>query len=334
MKLIIGTGSSGLISLGWEKAHWNKKLQHLEDGSFVCHVLAIMAVVENDDIFYFDECKYKWSENCLLKVLINPDWDIPQESIFPLRMLTKYWGIDTGFPEKDLELTEAMEMAAGASFKLSNTGDFDSLDKPLAKKRGTSGLQELSQTGYTSELPSSSEEDMVITSVVPPSIPTSNRFMPLEEKPAPGSAHLAVTVVVRLTFGFSMESALTVMKEASPTWPVLLVKKADWTNLKAVKIALHKEMASWLPLTDSSTRYPLIKLYHWNLVYSSSEPGMHLVILTLNPVFTKHTRRWLLAYRFYGPQLLQDCEKLDPKWSFIEQLPMRSQYEPREAHHE
>jgi hypothetical protein len=115
-----------------------------------------------------------------------------------------------------------------------------------------------------------------------------------------------------------MESALTIMKEASPTWPVLLVKKADWTNLKAMKIALHKELASWLPLTDSLTRYSLIKLYHWNLVYSSSEPGMHLVILTLNPLFTKHTRRWLPAYRFYAPQLLQDCENLDPKWSFIE----------------
>jgi hypothetical protein len=42
----------------------------------------------------------------------------------------------------------------------------------------------------------------------------------------------------------------------------------------------------------------------------------------------------LSAYRFYAPQLLQDCEKLDPKWSVIEQLPMRSQYEPQIAHHE
>jgi hypothetical protein len=43
---------------------------------------------------------------------------------------------------------------------------------------------------------------------------------------------------------------------------------------------------------DSSKKYPLIKLYHWNMVYSSSEPGLHLVILTLNPLFTKHTRSW------------------------------------------
>jgi hypothetical protein len=334
MKLTIGTGSSGLISLGWEKAQWTEKWQYLEDGSFVCHVLAIMTVAEDDDIFYFDECKYKWTEACLLKVLINPNWDIPKDSIFPLRLLTEYWGIDTSFLEKDSELSEAMEVAAGASFKLSNTGDFDSPDKPLVKKRGTTGPQELRQTGYTSGLPSSSEEDLVVTSVVLPAIPTTNRFTPLEEKAVPGSTHLAITVVVRLAFGLSMESALTVMKEASPTWPVLLVKKSEWTNLKAVKIALHKELATWLPLTDSSTRYPLIKLYHWNLVFSSSEPGMHLVILTLNPLFTKHMRRWLPAYRFYAPQLLQDCEKLDPKWSVIEQLPMRSQYEPQIAHHE
>jgi hypothetical protein len=203
MKLIIRTGSSGLISLGWEKAHWTEKWQHLEDGSFVCHVLAIMTVAEDDDIFYFDERKHKWIEDCLFKVLINPDWDIPQESVFPLRLLMEYWGIDTDFPEKDPELTEAMKMAVGASFKLSNTGDFDSPDKPLIKKRGTSGPQELSQTGYTSELPNSSEEDLVVTSVVLSSIPTSNRFIPLEEKAALGSVHLVVTVVVRLASGLS-----------------------------------------------------------------------------------------------------------------------------------
>ena len=293
-----------------------------------------MIVVEDDDIFYFDECKHKWIEACLLKVLINSDWDIPKDSIVPLRLLAEYWRIDTGFSEKIWRaLLEAMEVVAGASFKLSTTCYFDSSDKPLAKKRGTTSPQELSQIGYTSKLPSNNEEDLVVMSVVLPSIPITNRFTLLEEKAVPRSEHLAVIVVVRFAFGLSIESAFMVMKEASPTWPVLLVKKSV-DKLEAVKIALHKELSTWLSLSDSSTRYPLIKLYHWNLVFSSSEPGMHLVIFRLNPLFTKHTKRWLLAYRFYALQLLQDCKKLDSKWSFIEQLLMRSQYERQIAHHE
>jgi hypothetical protein len=153
MKIVIGPGSKGLISLGWEKAQWTEKWQQLEDGSFVCHVLAIMKVEEDDDIFYFDESKHKWMEDCLLKVLINPDWDILKNSIFPLRLLTEFWGLDIGFPEKDRELTEALELVVGASFKLGINGEFDSPDKPLSKKRGTTEPQEPSQAGYRSEMP-------------------------------------------------------------------------------------------------------------------------------------------------------------------------------------
>jgi hypothetical protein len=42
MKFIIGLGSAGLISMEWERALWREKWQQLEDGSFICHVLAIM----------------------------------------------------------------------------------------------------------------------------------------------------------------------------------------------------------------------------------------------------------------------------------------------------
>jgi hypothetical protein len=60
-------------------------------------VLAMLEIQEDDDIFYFDECKHKWTEEDLLKVLINPDWDIPADSVQPLRMLVDYWRIDTCF---------------------------------------------------------------------------------------------------------------------------------------------------------------------------------------------------------------------------------------------
>jgi hypothetical protein len=113
-----------------------------------------MQVPKDDNTFYFDECKHKWTEATLLKVLINPDWDIPKESVPPLTMLTEYWGIDTNFPERDPELAEELEVATGTSLPLSTGGDFDSPDKPLTKKRGTGEPQELSQAGHNLEMPS------------------------------------------------------------------------------------------------------------------------------------------------------------------------------------
>jgi hypothetical protein len=170
-------------------------------------------------------------------------------------------------------------------------------------------------------------EDTVVTHVVLPS--TSNVQPQPEQSNAaptqpPSNIFIKVMVVVRLACGQPTESILVVAREGGPVWPVLLVRKTDWTNLKLVKVALHKELASWLPLTDSSTKYPLVKLYHWNLVYNSSKPSLHLVILTLHPQFTKHTRRWKPAFRFFAPHLLQVFESLDPKWETIEALPMTS----------
>jgi hypothetical protein len=70
------------------------------------------------------------------------------------------------------------------------------------------------------------------------------------------------------------------------------------------------------------------------MVYNKSEPGLHLVVLTLHPQFTKYTRRWKPTYRFYALQLLHNFESLDPRWGFVEKLPMTSQYAQEESHHE
>jgi hypothetical protein len=71
-----------------------------------------------------------------LKVLVNPNWDIPNESIFPLIMLTELWGIDLSFPDVDRELATVLEVAIGTPLPATGPGDFDSPDKPLQKKRG------------------------------------------------------------------------------------------------------------------------------------------------------------------------------------------------------
>jgi hypothetical protein len=97
IKINIGLGSHDTIVRGWESAQWTERWQQMEDGSHTCHVLAMLEIQEDDDIFYFDECKHKWTEEDLLKVLINPDWDIPADSVQPLRMLVDYWRIDTCF---------------------------------------------------------------------------------------------------------------------------------------------------------------------------------------------------------------------------------------------
>jgi hypothetical protein len=228
-----------------------------------------------------------------------------------------------------------MELAIGTSFPIVNLGDFDSPDKPLAKKRGISGLQEIMKEGVNIAPTSCSDEDMVVTKVTMPPVASLLPKTPhVEAMSTSDSAFLPVIVVVRLTCGTLTESVLIVFKDTIPMWPTLLVKKRDWVNKRVVKIALHKELAGWLPIMDSSLRHLLIKLYHWNMVYSKSEPGLHLVVLTLHPQFTKYTRRWKPAYRFYAPQLLHNFESLDPRWGFMEKLPMTSQYATEESYHE
>lgn len=335
VKINFGPGCNDIISRGWETAQWSEKWQHMEDESHICHVIALLDIKEDDDTFYFDKCKHKWTEEDLLKVLINPDWDIPPESIQPLMMLADYWGIDTSFPENDPELAEALELATGASFPLQHQGDFDSPDKPLAKKRGIAGPGELMQEECNTPQACSGDEELLVTKVViPPVSLILPRTPPAPVPPNNDNAFLPITVVVRLACGTLTESVLIIALKQEPIWRVILIKKKDWSNKKAVKSTLHRELASWLPVMDASLRHPLIKLYHWNLVYSSSVPGMHLVILTLHPQFTKFTRRWKPVYRFYAPQLLHNIDSLDPSWSFIEKLPMASQYAQTDSHHE
>jgi hypothetical protein len=115
----------------------------------------------------------------------------------------------------------------------------------------------------TTATPCSSEDDTIVTKVTTPSTPP---FLPRTPPTAIIStmekAFLPVTVVMRLACGTPMESVLLILKDTELTWPVLLVRKKEWTNKRAVKIALHKELASWLPVMDSSLRHPIIKLYH------------------------------------------------------------------------
>jgi hypothetical protein len=266
-------------------------------------------------VFYFDECKHKWTEDILLKVLVNLDWDIPAESLFPLVMLAELWGMDLSFPDNDPDMAVALEVTSGANMPTIGPGDFDSPEKPVHKKRGRTAIEERMQEEFSAEHPSSSQEDTVVTNMVLPRM-LSSTSQPAQSgtMPPPNNIFIKITVVVRLACGQTSESVLTVARETGPEWPVLLVKKMDWTNMRTIKAMLHKELASSFLLTDSSTKYPLVKLYHWNLVHSSSEPGLHLVILTLHPQFTKYTRRWKPELRFYTPHLLHVFESLDPKW--------------------
>jgi hypothetical protein len=133
-----------------------------------------------------------------------------------------------------------MELATGTSLPFTHPGDFDSLDKPLAKKRGISGLQEIKQKEVNTASASCSDKDMVVTKVTMPPAPSLlPTTPPVAALSTSDSAFLPVTVVVKLACGTPTESMLLIFKDATPTWPVLLVKRRDWVNRRAVKITLH-----------------------------------------------------------------------------------------------
>jgi hypothetical protein len=115
-------------------------------------------------------------------------------------MLTEYWKIDTGFPEANPKLAEALKVATGTSFFLILAGEFDSLDKPLTKKRNTGGPQESILVGNSLETPSNSEDDMVVTGVVVPTALTPRPTLRYNLA-STDNAHILVTVVVRLACG-------------------------------------------------------------------------------------------------------------------------------------
>ena len=88
---------------------------------------------------------------------------------------------------------------------------------------------------------------MVVTQVVLPS--TSTDQPQLEQLsatlvPPPNNSFIKVTMVVRLAYGQPIESVLVVVQEEGLEWLVLLVRKADWANMRVVKVAFHKELAS------------------------------------------------------------------------------------------
>jgi hypothetical protein len=139
IKLNISLGSAGITSQGWETTTWFEKWQQLEDGSHICHVLALYEIAKDNNVFFFDECKQKWTKDIMLKVLVNPNWDIPTESFFPLNMLTELWRINLSFPDEDLNL------AAETPFPLKSLGEFDSSNKLLQKKCGIKASLELMQ---------------------------------------------------------------------------------------------------------------------------------------------------------------------------------------------
>ena len=95
-------------------------------------------------------------------------------------------------------------------------------------------------------MPSYSEEDLVVRSVLLPPPPTLGRPPLPTAMVTKDNSHIPVIVMVQLACGLSTESILIVIREANLTWLVLLVKKKDWSNKKAIKIALYnyKELAA------------------------------------------------------------------------------------------
>lgn len=58
----LGVGCKSLLSRPWETIQWVEKRQAMEDGSSICHVLALLNVNSGDDNFHFNETRYKWTD--------------------------------------------------------------------------------------------------------------------------------------------------------------------------------------------------------------------------------------------------------------------------------
>lgn len=110
----------------------------------------------------------------MLKVLVNPNWDIPAQSFFLLNMLIEPWRINLSFPNEDLIL------AVETLFPLKSMEKFDSSNKPLQKKHGIKESLELMQEQFSIEHLSNSQEDTVVTSVV---LPCTSLSHPLSQFP-------------------------------------------------------------------------------------------------------------------------------------------------------
>jgi hypothetical protein len=70
-----------------------------------------MEIKPNDKGFYFDEAKFKWTDEAFLQVLVNIDWDIPNEQRFPIDILIQTWGINSIYsikgPKAEVEIPQS-----------------------------------------------------------------------------------------------------------------------------------------------------------------------------------------------------------------------------------
>ena len=75
----------------------------MEGGSSICHVLALLNVNNVDDNFHFNETRYKWTDSEFLLALVNPNWDVSEELLFPLYIFLAHKSMTPYFAHKEGE---------------------------------------------------------------------------------------------------------------------------------------------------------------------------------------------------------------------------------------
>jgi hypothetical protein len=329
-----------LTSKPWEEEEWVEKWQNLTDGSYICHILAIMAIPPEDGSFYFDEAKFKWTEANFLQVLINPDWDMPEEQRFPISMLIQAWGINPLYSIKGLEgdivathgAPQNQDMSspnwefALAFKKRSAEGNTITTmvvceqlrTQPLVEPQDTYSKQPnfgdtllaKKQTGEQFPNASDPELEREETRTTLPAIGTYIQ----ETTPVP----IWLRVVMRATMGATTDCVLTVKNGTYPNWrlywPKILIPRTCWGHKKWLKAELYKEAIKWLPLKDSSKKKPMLKLEHLSIFKMEICKGMHTVVVTLPKSYTFYTLQWATGFTFVEPHIVERATNLCPSW--------------------
>lgn len=79
-----GSGSHSLANKQWDQIDWVSNWQKTEEGSFTCHMIAIIEHTTNDNTFYIDESTYQWTIANDLKIWVSTDWEMDLEARFLL----------------------------------------------------------------------------------------------------------------------------------------------------------------------------------------------------------------------------------------------------------
>jgi len=101
----VGPGTRCLANRQWNTIEWIHDWQKQEDGSHICHVIALIEHTLEDEHFYIEETTHQWTVAEDLKIWTSWDWDMDIEARFPLQMLANHWQVPIESNDDDMQIS-------------------------------------------------------------------------------------------------------------------------------------------------------------------------------------------------------------------------------------